>query len=42
VAEFLKKMLTITFEDGCTIRAFVRDKDYRHPYPEALLFQSYQ
>jgi hypothetical protein len=38
--EFAGKVLTITFEDKSTIRAFARDEDYRDPCPEALLFQS--
>jgi hypothetical protein len=41
-AGFADKVLTITFEDGSTIRAFARDEDYRHPCPEALLFQGYK
>lgn len=41
-ADFVDKVLTITFEDGSTIRAFARDEDYRQPCPEALLFQSYK
>jgi hypothetical protein len=41
-ADFVNKVLTITFEDGSIIRAFARDEDYRQPCPEALLFQSYK
>ena len=41
-ADFSNNVLTITFEDGSTIRAFARDEDYRQPCPEALLFQSYK
>jgi hypothetical protein len=41
-ASFVDNIVTITFEDGSTIRAFARDEDYRHPCPEALLFQSYK
>jgi hypothetical protein len=41
-AVFADKLLTITFEDRSTIRAFARDDDYRRPCPEALLFQSYK
>jgi hypothetical protein len=40
-ADFVNKVLTITFEDGSTICAFARDEDYRQ-CPEALLFQSYK
>ena len=39
-AAFAGNVLTITFEDKSTIRAFAREEDYRHPCPEALLFQS--
>jgi len=41
-AGFIDKVLTITFGDGSTIRAFARDEDYRQPCPEALLFRSYK
>jgi hypothetical protein len=41
-ADFTDKILTITFHDDSTIAAFARNEDYRHPCPEALLFQSYK
>lgn len=41
-ADFVNKVLTITFDDGSTIRVFAREEDYRQSCPEALLFQSYK
>src|SRR5262249_41603018 len=38
--DFVNDVLTITLEDGSTIRAFARDEDYRGP--EALTFTSYK
>ena len=42
VADFASNVLSIAFEDGSAIRAFAREEDYRHPCPEALLFESHK